>query len=146
MHRKAKKAATAAEASNNFEIVAREWHAKQVPSWTEKHAITVIRRLELNIFPRLETLPTVEISVPRLLAALRRMDIGKDDMTVHGFRAMARTILDEVLGLQPDHIEQQLAHSVREPNLWAFNLTAHLAERHQLLQVWTDYIENLKAT
>jgi integrase len=51
-----------------------------------------------------------------LLAALRRMGIGKDEMTVHGFRALARTVLDEVLGFRPDFIEHQLAHAVRDPN------------------------------
>ena len=47
-----------------------------------------------------------------ILAALRRMGIGKEEMTGHGFRAMARTILDEVLGFRPDFIEHQLAHAV----------------------------------
>ena len=48
-----------------------------------------------------------------ILAALRRVGIGKEEMTGHGFRAMARTILDEVLGFRPDFIEHQLAHAVR---------------------------------
>ena len=50
-----------------------------------------------------------------ILAALRRMGIGKEEMTGHGFRAMARTILDVVLGFRPDFIEHQLAHAVRGP-------------------------------
>ncbi|WP_347986217.1 integrase arm-type DNA-binding domain-containing protein [Methylomonas sp. AM2-LC] len=80
-----------------------------------------------------------------LLAALRRMGIGKDEMTVHGFRAMARTILDEVLGFRPDFIEHQLAHSVKDPNGRAYNRTAHLPERHKMMQTWADYLDNLKA-
>ena len=50
------------------------------------------------------------------LAAMRQMGIGKDEMSGHGFRALARTILDEVLTVRPDYIEHQLAHAVREPN------------------------------
>ena len=49
-----------------------------------------------------------------ILAAMRRMGIGKDEMSGHGFRAVARTILDEVLGVRPDYIEHQLAHAVRD--------------------------------
>ena len=48
-----------------------------------------------------------------ILAAMRRMGIGKDEMSGHGFRAVARTILDEMLGVRPDYIEHQLAHAVR---------------------------------
>jgi hypothetical protein len=50
-------------------------------------------------------------------------------MSDHGFRAMARTILDEVPGFRPDFIEHQLAHADRDPNGRAYNRTAHLAER-----------------
>lgn len=80
-----------------------------------------------------------------ILAALRRMNIGKDEMTGHGFRAMARTILDEVLGVRPDFIEHQLAHSVKDPNGRAYNRTAHLAERRKMMQLWADYLDKLKA-
>jgi len=51
-----------------------------------------------------------------ILSAMRRTGIEKDEMSGHGFRAMARTILDEVLGFRPDYIEHQLAHAVRDPN------------------------------
>jgi integrase len=80
-----------------------------------------------------------------LNAALKRLGYGKDKMTAHGFRAMARTILDEVLGVRPDFIEHQLAHAVRDPNGRAYNRTAHLAERHKLMQQWADYLDALKA-
>lgn len=79
-----------------------------------------------------------------ILAAMRRMGIGKDEMTGHGFRAMARTILDEVLGVRPDFIEHQLAHAVRDPNGRAYNRTAHRAERHAMMQKWADYLDGLK--
>lgn len=79
-----------------------------------------------------------------LLAALRRMGFDKTEMSVHGFRAMARTILDEVLGFRPDFIEHQLAHAVRDPNGRAYNRTAHLEERRKMMQSWADYLDELK--
>lgn len=79
-----------------------------------------------------------------ILSALRRMEIGKDEMSGHGFRAMARTILDEVLGFRPDYIEHQLAHAVRDPNGRAYNRTAHLPERKRMMQEWSDYVDRLK--
>ena len=80
-----------------------------------------------------------------ILAALRRMGFSKDEMTGHGFRAMARTILDEVLQVRPDFIEHQLAHAVRDPNGRAYNRTAHLVERRKMMQTWADYLDGLKA-
>lgn len=77
-------------------------------------------------------------------AALRRMGFDGDTMTGHGFRAMARTILDEVLGFRPDYIEHQLAHAVRDPNGRAYNRTAHLAERRKMMQAWADYLDALR--
>jgi integrase len=80
-----------------------------------------------------------------ILAAMRRMGISKEEMSGHGFRAMARTILDEVLGFRPDYIEHQLAHAVRDPNGRAYNRTAHLPERKRMMQEWADYLDKLKA-
>lgn len=310
-HRKSQKAATAALHRNSFELVAREWHAKQAPSWSDKHADTVIRRLETKIFPWLGKKPVSEITAPELLvvlrriedqgaletahrvlsicsqvfryaiataraerdsaadlrgalppvkpkhfaavtepdkigpmlraidgyegtlvvrcalrlapllfvrpgelrkaewegidlesaewrftvtktdtqhivplatqavaileelqpltgggryvfpsarspkrpmsdntilAALRRMGIEKKEMSGHGFRAMARTVLDEELGFRPDYIEHQLAHSVRDPHGRAYNRTAHLAERKKMMQAWADFLDQLKET
>ncbi|MHB1214233.1 MAG: tyrosine-type recombinase/integrase [Thiobacillus sp.] len=76
--------------------------------------------------------------------ALRRMGYPKEVMTGHGFRAMARTVLDEVLGFRPDWIEHQLAHAVRDPNGRAYNRTAHLEQRRKMLQAWADYLDTLK--
>ena len=80
-----------------------------------------------------------------VLAALRRMGVGKEEMTGHGFRAMARTLLDEVLGFRPDYIEHQLAHVVRDPLGRAYNRTAHLPQRRKMMQAWADYLDQLKA-
>ena len=80
-----------------------------------------------------------------VLAALRRLGIAKEEMSGHGFRAMARTLLDEVLGFRPDYIEHQLAHVVRDPLGRAYNRTAHLPQRREMMQAWADYLDRLKA-
>ena len=83
------------------------------------------------------------MSEAAVLAALRRMGIDGDTMTGHGFRAMARTMLDEVLGFRPDYIEHQLAHAVRDPLGRAYNRTQHLPERIAMMQAWADYLDTL---
>lgn len=114
-------------------------------------AITILRELHpltghgRYVFPSART-PNGSrpMSDAALLVALRRMGFDKNDTSVHGFRAMARTVLDEVLGVRPDYIEHQLAHSVRDPNGRAYNRTAHLAERKKMMQLWADYLDKLK--
>ena len=81
-----------------------------------------------------------------LWGAFRALDIPRDRMTMHGFRAMARTILDEVLGFRPDFIEHQLAHAVRDPNGRAYNRTAFLPERRVMMQAWADYLDRLTSS
>jgi integrase len=95
------------------------------------------------LFPSTRT-PKRPMSDNAVLSALRRMGIGKDEMTGHGFRAMARTVLDEVLHVRPDYIEHQLAHAVRDPNGRAYNRTAHLPERRKMMQDWADYLDKLR--
>tara|TARA_R110000787_G_scaffold79629_1_gene173984 strand:- start:236 stop:499 length:264 start_codon:yes stop_codon:yes gene_type:complete len=72
------------------------------------------------------------------------MGYDKETMTAHGFRAMARTILDEVLGYRVDWIEHQLAHAVRDANGRAYNRTAHLEGRREMMQGWADYLDQLR--
>ena len=79
-----------------------------------------------------------------MLAALRGMGIEGEEMTPHGFRAMARTLLDEVLGERYDLIEHQLAHMVRDPNGRAYNRTVHLAERKRMMERWANYLDGLR--
>ncbi|KIF81279.1 tyrosine-type recombinase/integrase [Noviherbaspirillum autotrophicum] len=79
-----------------------------------------------------------------ILSAMRRMGIDKEMMSGHGFRAMARTLLDEVLAERVDLIEHQLAHAVKDPNGRAYNRTSHLAERKRMMQRWADYLDQLK--
>jgi len=95
------------------------------------------------LFPSPRTLDR-PLSDNGILSALRRMGIAKDEMTGHGFRAMARTVLDEVLGFRVDFIEHQFAHAVKDPNGRAYNWTAHLPERKKMMQAWADYLDSLK--
>lgn len=76
--------------------------------------------------------------------AFRRMGFAKSEISAHGFRAMARTLLDEIWHVRPDYIEHQLAHAVRDPNGRAYNRTSHLPERRAMMQKWADYLDNLK--
>jgi integrase len=76
--------------------------------------------------------------------ALRTMGYTNDQMTPHGFRAMARTILDEVLNYRVDYIEHQLAHAVKDTNGRAYNRTSHLPERKIMMQGWADYLDVLR--
>ena len=77
-------------------------------------------------------------------AALRRLGYDKDTVTAHGFRATARTILDEGLHFRPDIIEHQLAHAVKDANGRAYNRTSFLPERRKMMQAWADYLDALR--
>ena len=76
--------------------------------------------------------------------ALLTMGFDKHTMTPHGFRAMARTLLDEQLRCRVELIEHQLAHAVRDATGRAYNRTAHLDERVKMMQSWADYLSELK--
>lgn len=96
------------------------------------------------VFPSART-DTRPMSDMAMNAALRRMGIDtKTEITGHGFRAMARTILDEELAFRPELIEHQLAHCVRDPLGRAYNRTTHLPERKKMMQRWADYLDQLK--
>ena len=79
------------------------------------------------------------------LAAMRRMGVTKDEMSAHGWRAVAQTLLDEELGFPPHLIEHQLAHAVRVP--WGAATTARrtYTKRVEMMQAWADYLDKLKA-
>ena len=115
-----------------------------------EQAVAILRELQpltgrgRYVFPSARS-PKRPMSNNAVLSALRRMGFDKDEMSGHGFRAMARTILDETLHFRPDYIEHQLAHAVRDPNGRAYNRTAHLAERRKMMQAWADYLDALKA-
>lgn len=85
------------------------------------------------------------LSENAVLAALRRMGYEKGEMTGHGFRAIARTLLAERLRYAPELIEQQLAHRVADVHGRAYNRTAFIEERTAMMQAWADYLDQLKA-
>jgi integrase len=80
-----------------------------------------------------------------VLAALRRMGYTKEEMTGHGFRSMASTLLNEQ-GWNRDAIERQLAHAERDAVRAAYNYAEHLPERRKMMQAWADYLDGLKAS
>jgi integrase len=112
-------------------------------------AVAILRELHpltgqgTYLFPNTRTRSS-PLSQNTINAALRVLDIPPELFTGHGFRAMARTLLDEVLGFPPHLIEHQLAHSVRDPLGRAYNRTSHLAERKVMMQAWADYLDRLK--
>jgi integrase len=78
-------------------------------------------------------------------ASLRRMGFDKSEITGHGFRAMARTMLHEILQFTPDAIEAQLAHAVPDRLGRAYNRTQFISERKKMMQTWADYLDGLKS-
>ena len=142
---------------SEFDLDAAEWRipgermkTRQphlVPLSTQ--AVAVLRELHPvtghfeYVFPSPRS-PRRPMSNNAVLAAMRRMGIPKEVMCGHGFRAMARTILDEVLNYRVDYIEHQLAHAVRDPNGRAYNRTAHLDARKGMMQGWADYLDRLR--
>jgi len=90
--------------------------------------------------------PQKPMSEAAINAALRRMGYDtKTEITGHGFRAMARTILHEELHIKPEVIEHQLAHNVPDTLGTAYNRTKFLKERKAMMQLWADYLDKLKA-
>lgn len=79
-------------------------------------------------------------------AALRRMGFGADEMTAHGFRAMASTLLNESGKWHPDAIERALAHRDSDQVRAAYHRGAHWDERVRMAQWWSDELDLLKAT
>ncbi|MEO5346803.1 MAG: integrase arm-type DNA-binding domain-containing protein [Magnetococcus sp. YQC-9] len=83
------------------------------------------------------------ISDMALSVALKSLGYSGDQHTPHGFRATARTLLDETLGFRVEWIEHQLAHAVRDPLGRAYNRTSFLPERRRMMQAWADYLDQL---
>lgn len=112
-------------------------------------AITILReiqpltRMGRYVFPS-ERGGARPMSENTVNAALRRLGYTKDEMTGHGFRSMASTLLHE-LGLPHAAIERQLAHGERNKVSAAYNFAEHLPERRKMMQQWADYLDKLKA-
>jgi len=78
--------------------------------------------------------------------ALRTLGYTNEQISPHGFRAMARAILDEILNFPVDWIEHQLAHSVKDANGRAYNRTKHLEQRRGMMKKWADYLDELASS
>ena len=141
---------------DEFDLRASEWRiVAERTKMREQHivplstqAITLLRELQLimgsdgYLFPSLRTRER-PISENTLNAALRRLGYSKDEMTPHGFRAMASTLLNEQ-GFSPDVIELQLAHAERNKVRAAYNRAERMAERRKMMQAWSDYLDVLR--
>ncbi len=114
-----------------------------------KQAIDILREIHpltghgIYVFPCHRS-PLRPMSENAINAALRRMGFEKSEITGHGFRAMARTMLHEILQFSPDAIEAQLAHAVPDRLGRAYNSTKHIKERRKMMQTWADYLKGLK--
>ena len=95
------------------------------------------------VFPSVRS-PGEPMSENTLNAALRRLDYSTDEMTAHGFRSIASTLLNEA-GWNKDAIERQLAHGERNKVRAAYNAAEHLALRRKMMQTWADYLDGLAA-
>jgi integrase len=120
-------------------------HPHLVP--LSRQALKILRELRpatghgRYVFPGRASRPMSNNSIN---AALRYLGYDNDTVTGHGFRATARTMLDEVLSFRVDLIEHQLAHAVRDTNGRAYNRTSFLDDRRQMMQAWADYLDSLK--
>lgn len=139
----------------DFDLKKAEWRYFVTKTKTEhsvplaSQAVTILQELHnltgngRYVFPGRD--PKKAMSEAAVNAALRRMGYDtKTEITGHGFRAMARTILHEELDQKPEVIEHQLAHKVPDALGTAYNRTKFLKERKAMMQLWADYLEKLK--
>lgn len=139
-----------------FDLDKAEWRYFVTKTKTEhlvplaSQVVTLLRDLRALtghgrfVFPGRD--PQKAMSEAAINAALRRMGYDtKTEITGHGFRAMARTILHEELHVKPEVIEHQLAHKVPDANGTAYNRTKFLKDRVAMMQLWADYLDKLKA-
>ncbi len=141
---------------DEFDLEAMEW---RIPAskmkMKEQHLVPLSRQAlavleELRpltgsgryLFPSLRS-PQRCMSENTVNAAIRRMGYSKEEMTGHGFRSMASTLLNE-RGFPRDAIERQLAHGERDAIRAAYNFAQYLPERRKMMQAWADYLDALR--
>ena len=105
-------------AENSFELIALEWHAKNIDSWTPSHGDRILTRFKQDVFPWLGKCPIADIKAPELLKVLERIQTR-------------------------GAIERQLAHAERNTVRASYNYAEHLPERRKMMQAWADYLEAL---
>jgi len=131
-----------------FDLEAGEWRQHLVP--LSRQAMSILRELQKYsgegklLFPSIRT-EARPISDATMLNALRRMGYQKHEMSVHGFRSIASTLLNE-LGYNRDWIERQLAHGEQDEVRAAYNYAEYLPERRKMMQAWADYLDGLRNT
>src|SRR3984957_4192622 len=141
----------------HFDLVAAEWRIPGDRMKMGRDLIVPLSRQAMDVLRELQPLtghgqylfPSVQratrpMSENTVNAGLRRLGFTGNEMTGHGFRAMARTILDKVLGYRVEWIEHQLAHEVRDHNGRAYNRTAFLQQRKEMMQGWADFLDGLR--
>jgi integrase len=138
---------------SQIDLEAKEWRFVTSKTKVEhivplcSQAVAILSELQPYTGHREFVLPGIRhhnkpVSENTVNAALR--NLGIDDQTGHGFRATARTILDEKIGVRVDFSEHQLAHAVKDPNGRSYNRTSFLDQRHAMMQYWGDYLDNLR--
>lgn len=141
---------------SEFDLEAAEWRIPAermkmrrphiVPLSTQ--VVAILRELQpwtgtsKYLFPSVRT-EARPLSDATMLNALRRMGYQKDEMSVHGFRSIASTLLNE-LGYNRDWIERQLAHGERNEVRAAYNYAEYLPERRRMMQEWSDYLDIIR--
>ncbi len=141
---------------SEIDLEAAEWRIPKEKMKMRKPHIVPLSRQALEIFKALEPLtghgkyvfPAMTTSLRPMSdntinMALRRIGYSNEDMTAHGFRSMASTLLNEK-GYHPDAIERQLAHSEKNHVRAAYNYAEYLPERRKMMQAWADYLDGLK--
>lgn len=141
---------------SEFDLDAAEWHipAEKMKAGGKhivplsRQAVAILRELQpltggcRYLFPSIRT-PARPMSENTVNAALRRLGYTKDEMTGHGFRSMASTLLNEQ-GWHRDAIERQLAHAPRDKVRASYNYAEHLPERRRMMQAWADFLDGLR--
>ena len=141
----------------DIDLVANEW--RYLVSKTKTMHLVPLSKQAAKLFTDLKAIsghgeyvfqnghdPKKPMSPAAINAALKRMGYDtQKDITAHGFRAMARTILHERLNIDPYIIEHQLAHKVPDTLGAAYNRTKFIEQRTAMMQAWADYLDELKA-
>ncbi len=139
-----------------FDFTAKEWRLPASKMKMRQRHIVPLSRQALNILAELQPytgngrflFPSIRtdakpISIESMLVAIRSMGFTKDEMTVHGFRGMASTLLNE-MGYNRDWVERQLAHGERNSVRAAYNYAEYLPERRRMMQEWADFLDGLR--
>ena len=141
------------------EVINDEWHIPKEKTKTREPIIVPLSRQALKVLEEVAPLtghgryvfPSArggsrQLSDGAVRTALRAMGYDRTQMTAHGFRALARTLLDEALNQRVEWIEMQLGHRVADVHGRAYNRTQFLSDRTKMMQRWADFLDTLRDT